>query len=276
MGNALKVAEDSVKAGQLEEAKSALIGYVKANPANVDARIFLAQLFLLLGQWSRAAIQLKTLRSQSSDTSVQLLAQSYSLLMKAEQVRLAVFAGHSTPMFLGEPAQWQAFFVEGLKGLGEGKASQADELFQQGANAAPAVSGQINGEPFKWLCDADPRIGPQMELFINGQYYWLPLDQVQTLAVEAPTDLRDLVWCPAALQLQNGGQLNAFLPVAYPADREKLEPQLQMARLTQWRPLNDALSIGEGQRLLATDEQDYALLEVRHIEIDACVEHSDG
>jgi type VI secretion system protein ImpE len=50
-----------------------------------------------------------------------------------------------------------------------------------------------------------------------------------------------------------------------------------MARKTDWQAVTDAIQLGLGQRLLATDADDYPLLDVRKIEFDGvAVEITDG
>ncbi|MBF2998639.1 virulence protein SciE type, partial [Pseudomonas aeruginosa] len=75
--------------------------------------------------------------------------------------------------------------------------------------------GRIGEAPFAWLADADTRLGPVLEVIFNGRYAWLPMSNLRSLKVEAPSDLRDLVWLPAELTLANGGVTVALLPARY-------------------------------------------------------------
>ena len=70
---------------------------------------------------------------------------------------------------------------------------------------APTASGTIDGKPFEWIADADPRLGPIMEAMVDGKYYWVPFTRLSRLDIEAPADLRDQVWMPAHFTWSNGG-----------------------------------------------------------------------
>ena len=44
-----------------------------------------------------------------------------------------------------------------------------------------------------------------LEVVINGRYGWAPFSELTQVTIEAPADLRDMVWAPAQLTLLNGG-----------------------------------------------------------------------
>ncbi len=100
-----------------------------------------------------------------------------------------------------------------------------------GAEPRPAT---LNGQPFEWIADADSRLGPVLEAVINGRYYWVPFSRLPQVTLEAPEDLRDLVWMPAHLQFENGGESVALIPTRYPgseavgdgADRTRAQDDL--------------------------------------------------
>ncbi|MGV8527297.1 type VI secretion system accessory protein TagJ, partial [Pseudomonas aeruginosa] len=122
-----------------------------------------------------------------------------------EALRREVFAGRLTPVILGQPAEWIAPLLQALSLDAEGHGEAAQALREQAFDAAPAVPGRIGEAPFAWLADADTRLGPVLEVIVNGRYAWLPMSNLRSLKVEAPSDLRDLVWLPAELTLANGG-----------------------------------------------------------------------
>jgi hypothetical protein len=148
--------------------------------------------------------------------------------------------------------------------LGQGKIDEAAQLRAAAFEAAPAVSGTMNGEPFDWIADADVRLGPVCEAMLNGKYYWIPFERLSRIDIEAPSDLRDLIWAPAKLTFQNGGEQVAFLPARYPGSgggggrRDPAQPQ------DRWRGVSGAdTHVGLGQRMFATDVGETALLEAR-------------
>ena len=141
------------------------------------------------------------------------------------------------------------------------------ELNGEAFEGAEARSGKINGESFEWLADADQRFGPVLELIFNGHYYWAPFSRIRSIKTEEPSDLRDLVWLPAEVTWDNGGQNMVMVPSRYPA-LDGLDGLCLMARRTDWRDRGHDVYEGVGQRMLATDGREYPFLQVRTIEFD--------
>jgi type VI secretion system protein ImpE len=149
----------------------------------------------------------------------------------------------------------------------KGQDAASQELRQRALEEAPAVAGSIDGKPFEWIADADQRTGPMLELILNGRYCWVPFHRIHSLQFEAPTDLRDTVWAPVQVQWSNGGEAVALVPTRYPGSEASEDSAIRLARKTQWLSRGGGLEVGLGQRLLATDDSDHALLEVRSIKI---------
>src|SRR5690242_20584405 len=170
-------AEELFKAGRLTEALQRLQGELKDRPTDVKRRIFLFQLLSVLGDWARAGTQLKVLAEMDSGSL--LMVNIFEPILLCERIRDQVFAGKRTPLIFGEPPAWVGALVQavGLFGRGEGKAGR--ELRDGAFAEAPALPGKINGNPFTWLADADERLGPVLELFLEGRYYWAPFERIQ-------------------------------------------------------------------------------------------------
>ncbi|MQQ10102.1 virulence protein SciE type [Epibacterium sp. SM1979] len=255
-------AEEYLKAGEPTQALAALQDKVRKDPSNAKLRIFLFQLLCVLGDWKRAIAQLKI--SAEMDESATMMAQTYREAIICEVYREKVFAGDKAPLILGEPEPWLAHLIEAQKLLAAGQVEQAATLRGQAFEAAPTTSGTLNGVSFEWVADADMRLGPVLEVLINGKYYWLPFSQIKSLEIEAPSDLRDTVWMAGVLTLVNGGELAALIPTRYPGSTQGDEA-VKMARSTQWQDLGQGTFVGLGQRQLATDQADVAVMDVRSL-----------
>ena len=258
-------AEELVQAGEIEAALSDLQQRVRTKPADAELRIFLFQLMAVLGQWKRALTQLEVI--QDLDSSAWPLVHAYREAINCELHREAVFQGKSKPLVLGEPTQWMALLIEAQQCFARDEMANFLSLSAQAFEQAPTTTGKINGEPFEWLADADQRFGPTLEIIFNGQYYWVPMSRVSKLHSEQPTDLRDLIWLPAEVTWTNGGKLMVMMPVRYPCIEGVSGPCL-LSRQTDWLTHADDIVEGTGQRILATDQNDYPLLQVRSIEFD--------
>jgi len=147
-------------------------------------------------------------------------------------------------------------------------------LRNQAFEEAPAVSGTADGQAFEWIADADMRLGPVLELVMNGNYYWVPFDAIKKLNFEEPSDLRDRVWTPVQITWANGGEVVGFIPTRYPGSAEASD-EIKLSKVTEWTDIGEETFIGSGQRLLATDEGDIALMDLREVVFDTGEEAAD-
>lgn len=258
-------AQTWLQKGDTDKALSALQLSIKSHPSDGGLRVFLFQLLSVLGQWDRALNQLNV--CAELDAAHLLMAQTYGPILQCERLRQEVLAGRQSPLILGDPEPWVAWLLEALRLDQAGEVRKAEDLRLQALDQAPAIPGTLDGKPFVWLADADTRFGPVIEAMINGRYYWVPLSRIRRIQLAKPEDLRDMVWLPAELTLTNGGDAFGFIPVRYPGS-ESGDALQQLARLTDWVPVEGGSSRGLGQRMLATDAWDYALLDCRSIEFE--------
>ena len=260
-------AEELIRRGDAPAALAQLTEQVRRAPADAKLRVFLFQLLAVLGQWDRAMTQLKV--AGDLDDGALAMVQTYREALRCEPLRAEIFAGRRTPLVLGKPPQWMALVMEALRLAGAGHQAEAERLRGEGFEAAPAVAGTINDQPFAWIADADMRLGPVLELITNGRYYWLPFERIRELDVEEPADLRDLVWTPARLLLTNGGETFGLIPTRYVGSEASDDPAIQAARKTEWQDDGSGLFCGLGQRLLATDQDEYPIMDLRQVRLDS-------
>lgn len=261
------LAEQSLREGRLKDALAELQDQVRKAPSNAEYRVFLFQLLCVLGDWERARAQLKVLAEL--DAGSLALGHVYGAAIACELLRSEVFAGTRTPLVMGEPLPWVALLIQALSVEAQGRSSEATALRAEALEQASSTPGRIDGEKFEWIADADSRLGPIFEAVIEGSYYWVPFERIRTVALEAPSDLRDIVWIPANLGLVNGGEAPALLPARYPGSEMDSDELIRLGRKTEWDQVAPETFRGRGQRMLATDSNEYALLSVRRIELEA-------
>ena len=258
--------QEHLKAGDPDQALQSLQDLVRADPSDARLRIFLFQLLCVLGDWKRAITQLKL--AAEMDEAATMMAKTYREAIICEVFREKVFAGEKEPLIFGEPEEWLALLIEAQKALAGGKPEEAATLRARAFDAAPATSGEIDGQRFDWIADADMRMGPVLEVIINGRYFWLPFGAIDTLSMEAPVDLRDAVWTAATLKLVNGGEVVALIPTRYPGTTSATDGAAKLARSTTWTDAGADTYVGIGQRLLTTDQGDVALMDIRNLKMD--------
>jgi type VI secretion system protein ImpE len=256
--------EELLRRGEPEAALPALQARVRGAPGDSKLRVFLFQLLCVLGEWDRARDQLKVLNELDAGTFP--LVHLYGAAITSELLRRDVFAGARTPVMLGEPLPWIALLLQALAAEAQGKGAEANALRADALDQARAVPGTIDGEAFEWMADADSRLGPVCEAVIDGKYYWVPFERLRSVTLEAPSDLRDMLWMPAHLGLVNGGDAAALIPVRYPGSESDPDGLIRLARKTEWDEVAADTFHGRGQRMLATDSKEYPLLNVRRIE----------
>lgn len=229
-------AEQFLKSGQLDEAIEKLNGEVRDDPGNSRLRTFLFELLCIAGEFSRAERQLEVLAG--GGPQAELGALFYKGALAAERTRQEMFLKDSYP----------------------------------GA-AARSVDAVINGVAGSSLSDADPRIGANLEIFVAGTYMWMPFEMIETLKVEAPKRLRDLIWLPASIQTTKafeGRDLSSILvPVLYPGSSKSVDANVRLGRATVWIEKDGMGAIPLGQKMLFTDGSEWPLLEVREIRTQA-------
>ena len=224
------------RAGKLDEAIEAIGAKLRGDPMDASSRTFLFELLLFAGEYERAGKQLEVVARSSSDADMG--AWLYRSALHAEMLRQEMFDTDSLPAGGPEPA-------------------------------SPA--GRLNGKPFESIADADPRIGPRLEIFAAGQYTWLPLDQVETVTAGPPKRLRDLVWIPAQVKVSpefTGMELGEIMiPALAPGSGRDDDDLVRLGRVTDWVELEDGRHAPIGQKLLLVDGEEFPLLEMRELQI---------
>ncbi len=228
-------ARELYQAGRLKDAVQALGAELRDNPADAKRRTFLFELLCFSGEYERALKQLDILAQQGPQTEMGALV--YKGAIQAELQRQELFRSRNFP----ERAE---------------------------ASSGP-LTGTLNGASFEFLEDADPRVGPRLEVFAAGTYVWVPYAQILSIQIQPPKVLRDLLWAPALVRLGPGmkgkdlGQV--LLPVLAPFSHQHADESVRLGRQTVWTE-EDGEGIPFGQKLLQVDEEEIPLLDVRDVQ----------
>ena len=246
---------------------------IRSNPQDADLRAQLFQVLAVRGDWARAQAALTL--TLELNPNAHSLAGTYLRPLVAELARVQVFAGARRPEVCGADAAVERL-VDALQLDAAGSDEQAGALRAAATAELPARGGhlRLHGSdtviPFDWLADGDSRFGPVLEMFTGERYLWLPLNQVRRIRFVAPTSRCALVWSHSAIDLVNGKEIHAVLPVRYPLPATVTDQRILSAAYTEWLPMagTDQYA-GIGQRMLVTDQDEYALLDIAEIVFDA-------
>lgn len=231
-------AAELYQAGRLDEAITALGDVLRDDPADARRRTFLFELLCFAGLHDRAEKQLDVLAQ--GDRDAQAGALLYRGALHAERTRQSMFEPGGLP---------------------------------PSAAAVRPVSGTFNGQPFASLMDVDPRIGPRLELFVAGQYTWLPFEHISTVRMEPPRRLRDLLWAPIVVrpsermhELELG---EVLMPVLTAFAWRHSDPLVRLGKITEVESLDDGELVPVGQKLWLVDNEEVPVLELRELVINA-------
>ncbi|MBK9991123.1 MAG: virulence protein SciE type [Verrucomicrobia bacterium] len=255
-----------LKQSKLQEALETLQLDIKRNPADVQLRLGLFQLLAVSGRWERALAQLQT--AVSFDADLVPWAVMLRSLAELEQVRAAMFKGDRTPSVLGPKPDWLSKMHPSIQCEQGENAFKAEADFEEAMDMAPARTGKVNGKPFAWIADADSRLGPVMEGYLSGNYYWIPMETLKQVVVTSPTQVLDLIWLQAEFTLARGEVLAGYIPTRYPESERSTDGQVVMARTAVWTTLGKRLQIGSGVRVLSTDCDDIPITKIQKIEFN--------
>lgn len=126
---------------------------------------------------------------------------------------------------------------------------------------------QLNDESCEtghWV-DTDLRYSFVVELFVQDQYYALPISDIASITFKANQYLTDILWRRAEIHLKDGRQIACFVPSRYPiADAEHISDRLKFNRETFWHQFGD-LSIAQGQKTWSNGTIDIGVLDIKSV-----------
>jgi type VI secretion system protein ImpE len=249
--------------GNLTAAIDLVTQQVRNSPAQSDLRVSLFELLSLKGDWDRAEKQLDVLLHQ--DASLQLGIQVYLNIIKAERNRIQLFEKGNPPHFMSEPPAYVDYLLEAINALRGSQFEEALQLMEKAEEERPALSGTLNGKSFKDFRDAYELTAPVLELIIHDKYTWVPWQEIKSVEIQPPHQLRDMLWAPARIEAKTGAVGEVYLHALYPQSSSHSNPQIQLGRMTEWGKVGGEVYIPAGLRLFMVDEQDVPIFEAKSI-----------
>jgi len=225
------------QAGRLEETIDAVSAEMKANPTDLRRRTFLFELLCFSGDYDRAEKQLALLADENKQAAIGGLL--YRGAINAEKTRTEMFQQERFPL----------------------------------TSASGPVRGSLNGKPFSKLEDADPRLGARLEVFAAGDYMWISFADIALLEIDPPKRLRDLLWTPARLKtgpsFQDRDLGEVLLPTLAALSNQHPDDAVRLGRTSEWCADENGQEAPYGAKMLLVDGEEFPLLEVRRLEIEA-------
>jgi type VI secretion system protein ImpE len=241
---------------------------IRAEPLAASHRLALARLRLVQGEYPKALQQLQL--ACQFDAGLEPEAQLVRMLVRAEQIREAVFDGKILPDLLAAAPVWLEKLISALRENGE----KAMDMRQEALSEAPPSKGSYGeSEPFstfEWIADGDERLGPVIEVILGGTYYWIPFDMVESLHIPPPKRTMELVWAPVDLKLVGRPDSNiAYMPARYIPPVEGRTDALLTGTETIWQELPGGGGWqGHGRRAWYVDGEPLGMFEAGRINFE--------
>lgn len=248
--------------GRLHEAIAAMNEEVKAKPADVDRRGFLAELLCVAGDLDRAEKQLEVLVRTAPDRAVgvSLLRQ----LVRAEQARQQFHVDGRLPEFVEKPDARMELRLRAAVAARGGNLAEAGKLLDEMEAQRKPTTGTHAGAPFADLRDADDLIADAFEVLTStGKYFLIPFARVESVELRKPERPRDLLWRRALMQVIDGPEGEVYLPTIYANRYGPDDVPFLLARETSWSGGDgDGPVRGKGLRTFLVGDEAKTLLEL--------------
>jgi type VI secretion system protein ImpE len=246
---------------RLKEAITAALEEVRNNPTDAGRRLFLSELLCFSGELERADNQLDAVGT--ADAKIMPWILTFRQLIRAEQHRREVFTQGRPPEFLSRPEGAVKLLLEAATCARQGALQDAARLLDQAEQARPRVKGTCDGAAFEDFRDLDDQVSCILEvLTTQGNYYWIPIDQIESIEFHKPVRSRDLIWRCTHLIVRDGPDGEVYVPVLYPGAAEESQDDLRLGRRTDWRGGEQTSVQGVGQRTFLVGDDARAILEL--------------
>jgi type VI secretion system protein ImpE len=258
-------ATELFKAGKLAAAIDAQIQEVKAQPADHGKRLFLFELSVFAGDLDRARRQVDALKYDQVE--LEAAVRTYRGLLDAEAARRKFFADGVEPKFLAPIPEHVNWRLQAVQELRNKQPAEAAALLAKADAARPTLKGQLNGKPFTSIRDCDDLFGDVLEVMAKGEYFWVPLEQIESIAITPPKFPRDVLWRAGRLETrESSGEV--FLPALYPGTHENSDEQIKLGRATDWTTSEGGPTRGFGAHMFLVDDDGASLLEWRELQLE--------
>ncbi|MBV8614451.1 MAG: tetratricopeptide repeat protein [Acetobacteraceae bacterium] len=248
------------RAGRLAEAVSAANEGVRRKPADLGARVLLAEMLLFAGNLERADVILDA-AGEANPAAATVIAE-FRQLLRAEVARRQVYRDGRLPEFLGEPSPQERARLAALVALRASDSAEAARRAEEAERLRGTLPGHAADVAFKDFRDADDLLGGTLEvLTTTGKYYWIPAARVSDMTLHPPRRPRDLAWRRASLTVTDGPDGEVYIPVIYWSDAPDLGDDLRLGRATDWRE-EAGLVRGVGQRTFLVGDAAVSIMEL--------------
>ncbi len=220
---------------------------VRKDPRDAGARALFVQVLCMEGDWHRAESQADALLKLSPASS--MFCVSVGHLAAAERMRESVFAGQSSPCWMGARPLFADAWEAAMKAYGSGDVASGAEGTRRVLEMLPEVPVSFaSGASSDWLLDGDARLAGVLELIKGEEWLVMDLASVASLEVARPSHPVEVLWPHVRLCLRSGEVLGGRMPGRYPVCAAEDDAALLMVRASAWQECSEGVYTGHGQR----------------------------
>jgi type VI secretion system protein ImpE len=255
------------RAGKLAPAIDAGNAALRRNPADLDARVLLAELLVFAGNLERADTILDA-AAQIDPSIVIGIAEFRQLLRAALALRQHRREGR-VPEFLGEPTPALRSGLAAFVALRAGDAREAARYAAQAEELRPRIAGYAADTPFEDFRDADDLHAGFFEIFTTtAKYFWIPTERVASIEFHTPRRPRDLAWRRATVSVTGGPDGEVYLPAIYDAEKPDLSEEFLLGHATGWISSEEGPVLGMGQRVFMVGDDSAGIMDLTKLRFD--------
>jgi type VI secretion system protein ImpE len=257
-------ASELFRAGKLAPAIEAANAGLRKNPADLNARLLLAELLVFADNFERADNILDA--AAQIDPTAMIGIAEFRQLLRAAMARRQYSREGRLPEFLDEPTPALREGLAALVALRAGDAEAAAWHAAEAESLRPRVSGHAGDREFDDFRDTDDLHAGFFELLTTtGKYFWIPTERVERVEFHPPRRPRDLAWRRASIAVANGPDGEVYLPAIYEAENRDVADDLRLGRATDWIGPEDGPVRGIGQRIYLAGNDAVGIMELTTI-----------
>jgi type VI secretion system protein ImpE len=262
----MTTAHELFRAGKLSEAIAAVTEVVKKQPTDLVSRGRLCEYLCFAGELERADKQLDA--AGQLDPKAAIGVNLLRHLIRSEMCRREVYTAGRVPEFTETPTENQQRRLHATICVRNGEFKEAARLVAEACDHEQECAFEVNGKAINGFRDLDDLLGPNLEVYTaTGKYYWIGIEQIQTLEFSPPDCLSDHLWRAATIETASDISGRIHVPVLYFGSHAAEDPGARTGRATDWKSSGDgAIVQGLGQREFLAGEEPMLIMDITRLQ----------